>query len=63
MQTHIYFNVAKNGQHLFRTDWYLIYDGVDQIRNELAQAFPAVKGYTIQQYSRDEAMESVDIEN
>lgn len=63
MQTHIYFNVAKNGLHLFKTDWYYIRSEINLIRDELVKAFPRKEGYTIQQYSRDESMELVYVDN
>lgn len=57
------FNVSLNGFHLFRTDWYD--DGVTAgvIQMELAQAFPAAKGYKIQCYSRSKIMQSYEIAN
>ena len=63
MYTHVFFSVAIEGKHLFRTDWYSELDGVDNIRDELIRAFPAVAGYTIRKYMRDESMECVDIDN
>lgn len=63
MQTHFCFSVAKNGLHLFRTDWYSVWDEGNRIKEELIRAFPRKDGYTIQQYTRDESMERVELDN
>lgn len=58
-----YFNVAKNGRHLFRTDTYNHPQHVDDIQIALTTHFRAVDGYTIELSMRDPSWECKEIAN
>lgn len=60
----IYWNIAHNGRHLFRTDQYDHYDPhVDRIREVLRRKFPRSEGYTIDQYKREDVWTSTPLAN
>src|SRR5574343_1288104 len=46
------FNVALDGEHLLRTDWY-DEDDMGRIKAVIIQSFPRSKGYVISLYERD----------
>lgn len=46
------FNVALDGEHLFRTDYYDEYD-MGRIKDVFIRSFPRNKGYVISLYERD----------
>jgi hypothetical protein len=56
------FNIALNGRHLFRTDWYDFDAGVD-IQRELLARFPAADGFKITRSKRDTSMTSTELAN
>lgn len=59
----VYFNVAKNGLHLFRTDKYCDSQAIQDIEIALASAFRKVDGYKITKTRRPAIMYSSDIAN
>lgn len=56
----IYWNVAKDGKHLFRTDQYDSFDQrrIEIIRQTLIVKFPRNEGYEIHEHSRSATWES-----
>lgn len=59
----IYYNVAHNGKHLFRTDVILQMDLPTELEETLCRKFPAEEGYRITKSQAPNVWSSNDLHN